>query len=117
MIIWRGWGFPLLFLLVGPMLVLQSAVMAAAGRATFESNLFLWNGLGIAIGGLLTLLVRIRFLQSEPRELVDVKTGRSIIVRSHHDIFWIDIKWWSIAALVGGVASMIWGLVVPTGRI
>jgi len=110
MLIWRGWGFALLFLLIGPMLIGQQAVIAAAGRPYFESNLPLWNGLGLAVGGLCTLLVRLKFLQPKSRELMDVKTGETIILKSHHDIFWIDTKWWSVATLLGGVVGVIWGL-------
>jgi hypothetical protein len=110
MIIWRGWGILTVVLLFGGLVLAQILVNAVAGDGTYESNSAAFGGLGVAVGGVATLLLGLWLeRRNSPRHLVDKETGQEVLLEAKNDLFWIPMKVWGIIGILGGLIMFLGG--------
>ena len=111
MIIWRGWGILTVVTLFGGLLLAQLAVDAVAGDGTYESNSFMFGGLGLVVGGIATYFLG-RWLdrRDRPRNLVDEATGERVVMQARNDLFWVSMRTWGLIGIVAGVTMFLLGV-------
>lgn len=104
MIIWSGWGM-LSALIAGAGLigsVLLDPALARLGIPTPTKVILVWV---VAAGFNWGLGTR---LNNRPgRELLDPRTGQTVILRSRHTLFWIPMQYYSVLMVLLGVLAVI----------
>lgn len=104
MIIWSGWGM-LSALIAGAGLiggVLLDPALARLGIPTPTKMILVWV---VAAGFNWWLGTR---LNDRPgRELLDPRTGQTVILRSRHTLFWIPMQYYSVLMVLLGVLAVI----------
>ena len=108
-LVWRGWGPSLLFIASAALVLFPMAVRAALGEEYWVSHQSFLGGLAGVLAGLLGLTVRLALLKTDQQSLTDPETGQTHIFRLRHELFWIDIKWWSVLIAALGIFYMITG--------
>lgn len=103
MIVWRGWGIGLVFIAGTVFILFQMAVNAAMGDGYWEGHQPLLSGVRAILAGAVVLLVRLTLLKPRRQVLSDPETGHTYNFELQHDIFWIDILWWSLLIMALGV--------------
>jgi hypothetical protein len=63
---------------------------------------------GVALG-----FTGVRLNRNTDRRLVDPKTGRDVIVRRRHTLFWIPMQYWAPVLALIGVIVLISGFRQP----
>ena len=97
MIVWSGWG----------VLVIVIAVVVGGGLSALLGVGFRAAGLpqliaaapflGLAVAAAVNWVVGRRLNTRPGREMIDTATGRTVILRRRHSLFWIPMEWWSVA--------------------
>lgn len=104
MIIWSGWG-ALSVLIAGVALVLSVLVdpaLARFGIPTPTGVVALWLS-----AAALNWIVGTRLNARPDRELVDPRTGQTVILRARHTLFRIPMQYLSVLMLLLGVLAAI----------
>ena len=105
-IIWRGWGIltPILALVIWFLpLALIEGVLGHATYSHYDRPLSFFFAL-LAAGA---IWVVGKTLNGVPgRTLIDPRTGGQVILRKHHDLFYIPMQWWAIPTVLLGVLSL-----------
>lgn len=111
MIIWRGWGLLAAVLFFGGLVLAQLVADGIGGEGTYASNIALFAGIGLVVGGAATYaLSRWRESRNPPRRLVDPATGGEVILHDRNDLFFIPIKIWGFIGMGGGAVAALAGL-------
>ena len=104
MIIWSGWGM-LSALIAGAGLigsVLLDPALARLGIPTPTGVILVW----VAAAGF-NWWLGTRLNNRPGRELLDPRTGQTVILRSRHTLFWIPMQYVSVLMLcLGGLAAL-----------
>ena len=102
MIVWRGWGFlPLLLMIIISALVelIKDYLLAVQNGTNHYRYTHDWVlALAMALTGVACWFLGRWFENRELRKaqvLINKETGQYIRLVSRHDLFWIPIKWWS----------------------
>ena len=102
MIIWSGWGV-LSVLIAGVALVLSVLVdpaLARIGIPTPTGVVAVWLA-----AAALNWVIGTRLNVRPDRELVDPRTGQTVILRARHTLFWIPMQYLSVLMLLLGVMA------------
>ncbi len=104
MIIWFGWGV-LSVLIAGVALVLcvlLDPALARIGVPTPTGVVAVWLA-----AAALNWVVGTRLNARPDRELVDPRTGQTVVLRSRHTLFWIPMQYLSVLMLLLGLAAAV----------
>ena len=117
-VFWTGRGALAFIIII--IAILPAAVGAGIGVAMLlpadtdfsDSNgmwswaVFLW--LVLSAAGIFLLA---RFgLKDTPRELIDPKTGQTVVLRRSDTLYGIEVKHYPLICAVGAVAALVWAL-------
>jgi hypothetical protein len=102
LIIWQGLGF-LAFLVPVLIAILFEGIFDKIYGAGFTNrHTWIW-GVSMMVGAALTYVLA-RYLAAKPaRELIDPKTGETIVLRKKHTLFWIPLEYCAVILVVAGV--------------
>ena len=109
MIIWRGLGFLVPIIAIAMLFVVTLVFESVFPNPKYiDENPWTWMVLGICAAAPLWFIGRI--LNNQPgRTLIDKETGEETEFRRRHDLFFISMELWGLAAAVIGVIAMIVG--------
>ncbi len=114
MIIWSDWGMLSAFIAAAGLFgsVLLDPTLARVGIPTPTVVILVW---AIAIGFNWWLGTR---LNNRPgRELLDPRTGQTMILRSRHTLFWIPMQYYSVLMVLLAAFAVVGAMhASPSGR-
>ena len=96
--IWTRWGIlVILYGLAG--LVIGTVVGNAAGMG---SRRLIAIGICEVLAAVAVWFTGLRLNRGADRRLVDPKTGKDVVVRRRHTLFWLPMQYWApVLALIG----------------
>lgn len=103
MIIWSGWG------ILAPIVAALVGVPVAMGLGWVFDRAGYPNLIGIAVGtGFLAAAAAVwvlgqRLNGAPGRELLDPRTGETVVLRPSHRLFFIPVQWWAFPLIAAGV--------------
>ncbi len=113
MIFWRGKGIWTLFIFVGCTYVIPWVWHMLQGQTSAQAADPRQYGLPFIVSLLTAGAILIAwglFLNRRPaRRVIEPETGRSYMARPSHSLYHLNMEYWGVAALLGGV----WMLVKP----
>lgn len=100
MIIWHGWG--ILAALIPYFSILFTEIIV---EKIFQDKFYYQNNswpmyLGLIIGIVLVYLLSLYLSKEKGRVVVDKQTGKELILKNKHTLFFIDIKYWPYILLL-----------------
>ena len=103
-LIWRGWGIVVVGIALAwtcVAIVLGEAIHAdrAAGTAI--------AALCLIPAGVMTWFVGRRMNRAATRTLIELATGREVVVRRDHSLFFLRVEWWGPIMVVVGVVVFV----------
>jgi hypothetical protein len=103
MIIWRGLGI-LVPIIVGVLTVCTSFLVNLIMKNEDYSKWHYWpKALGVVIAAVAVWFVG-KYLNSRPGKVVVEKaTGKEIVLRKRHDLFYLKFEYWAFILLAFGV--------------
>jgi|SRR5882762_6063339 len=110
MIIWKGWGILVVVIVVVCMVVIQGGIGLISGDPNFD-KLHHWPfGLALLVSAIPIYFTGLKLNSSPGRVLLDPRTGREVVFRRQHSLFFIPFQYW--AFIVGAI-----GLVVLVSKL
>ncbi|OAN46243.1 hypothetical protein A6A04_20690 [Paramagnetospirillum marisnigri] len=108
MIVWSGNGYVL------PLLV---AVTVALGLVS-GTALGLSDTHAVAVGYTLAAVATwiIGRRMNDPAKgypMIDAKTGETVILRTRHTVFWVEVQWWAIPCALAAIGNGFRGALFP----
>jgi len=109
MLIWKRWGILAFVIGFGSLVVTQLVVDAVWGEGTYTADSDLWAGVGMMLGGAVTLAVGLRLNRWARTEHGPWLPTSQLPYRERHTLFWIPMEYW------GALLTMV-GLIMIIGR-
>jgi hypothetical protein len=101
--VWTGWG--VLVLLYGLAALLVGSVVGNV--ASLGHRQLITIGIAEILAGVALWFTGVRLNSQPGRQLVDPKTGRNVVLRRRHTLFWIPMQYWApVLALIGVIVSI-----------
>lgn len=106
-LVWKGWGFltPVIMLAIVVPSVIGAGELASAMGWVRDQEL-----LGLALGLFTAAAANWflgRYFNNRPgRELLDPKTGETVVLRHRHDLFFVKMEYWSVLFALAGVVFL-----------
>jgi uncharacterized membrane protein YfcA len=110
LLIWRGWGIVVVGLFILAALIGGGIGEAASADGRWVAPFF---GLFLILAGIVTWYLGKRLNRDTTRELVDPKTGQTVVVRRDHSFFFIKVEWWGPIMIVAGAFLLVAGILDP----
>ena len=108
-IIWRGWGI-LAIIIPGIIIVLiQLLAESIFGEGAYQQNKEWLFALGLLIASPIVWLLGRRLNRTQPRQLTDQATGKTVILRKQHSMFFIKFEYWAFVFAAIAAALMVNG--------
>ena len=111
MVIWRGWGILAAVIVLLALIAMELVAEAVQGSGAYQEETALWAGLGLLLAGAVIYPLGRRLNGGEGRVMVDKQTGQEVVIKSTHSLFFIRMEYWGLAALAGGLISLVIGAV------
>ena len=111
MVIWRGWGILAAVIVLLALIAMELVAEAIQGSGAYQEDTELWAGLGLLLAGAVIYPLGRRLNGGEGRVMVDKQTGQEVVIKSIHSLFFIRMEYWGLAALAGGLISVVIGAV------
>ncbi|MFL5778974.1 MAG: hypothetical protein ACJ761_08535 [Chloroflexota bacterium] len=111
LLIWQGAGA---FAFVIPFFVVLVAFVAAdivVGVSTAERWATLVIGIALVASAELLRRLTARLDRRPVRTLVDKETGEEVVLREHHTMFFVPLRYWVSLEAIVGVALIVLGLI------
>ncbi|WP_404336205.1 hypothetical protein AB2M62_18555 [Sphingomonas sp. MMS12-HWE2-04] len=100
LIVWSGWG-ALTILIVAVVSIAVGALLQVIFTALGYPQLaFLAVSIGLFSAAAANWFIGKRLNSTPGRELVDPKTGQSVMLTKRHKLFWIRMEYWSLPVAV-----------------
>jgi len=80
------------------------------GPGTYQENVSVWAGIGLVLGGVLTLLVGRWDENRYQHTLVDPETGHELTVATPSSLFFVPMKYWGLLGMAAGLVALGVGL-------
>ncbi|MCO5067006.1 MAG: hypothetical protein M9924_21810 [Rhizobiaceae bacterium] len=107
-VVWKGWGILTVLIVVivaGAVTMALSVALAAAGLTdTLELAAI---AIGLFAAAVANWYAGKHFNDVPGRELVDPKTGQTVVLKPRHDLFFIKMEYWSIPVAIAGVLVLL----------
>lgn len=104
--VWTRWG--ILVVLYGLAGLLVGTVLG--NTAGLGSGRLITIGICELLAGIAVWFTGVRLNRETDRRLLDPKTGKEVVVRRRHTLFWIPMQYWAPVLALIGVAVLISGL-------
>lgn len=102
-VIWRGWGIAVPFIVVAMVLVMELLVDKVTGTPAFRMG-HSWIWLVDMLPAALVLWWLGSKLEARPgRMVIDKQTQTEFELKAKHDLFWIPVKWWALPLIALGL--------------
>jgi NADH:ubiquinone oxidoreductase subunit 6 (subunit J) len=103
MIIWKGWGILAVLITFAIMLLADVGTGAVFGDTHYYDAHNWPKGAGFLLSGIIVYFVGV-YLNSRPgRAMIDKATGREIVLRRVHSLFFIPMEYWGAVLAVAGI--------------
>ena len=109
MIIWRGWGIIVFFVVFASSLVAQVLTNTLTGSGAYWKEHGWPFACALACSGAVIWLIDQRLSRGRDRTLVDVQTGERVVIRRAHDFFFLRLRWWGVICVVLSVMLLFSG--------
>src|SRR5690242_3530938 len=97
MIIWRGFGFLVVVIGIGAVVIADAICNLATGNGEFAKAHNWPRCLALLLAAVAVYLIG-RHLNHKPgRAVIDKATGREIILKRTHSLFFIPMEYWAFA--------------------
>jgi hypothetical protein len=94
MIIWTGWGFLVALIVFACALVTNLIADSRTGGDAYW-NAHKWPmGVALLVAAILCWFIGLAFHDRKPRVLIDAETGKEVVFRKSHSLFFIPVRWW-----------------------
>lgn len=103
--VWTGWG--VLILLYGLAAMLVGGVIGRA--AGLGARQLITIGICEVLAAVAVWFTGVRLNTQPGRQLIDKKTGKEVVLRRRHTLFWIPMQYWAPVLALIGVIVMING--------
>ena len=108
MIVWRGAGVLVIFIIFTASLCANLLSISLAGKGYWETHSWPFASAMITAGGVIWLVDWI--LAKKPkRVLIDAETNERVLVGGERDFFFIPMKWWGPISVAIGAGSFLFG--------
>lgn len=111
MIVWRGWGWLTLFILLGCMTLIPGAWRMAHGVTDMTALRTVRYDIPFAAAlvacGVILVAVGMVLNRNPNRLVVERTTGRSVRAGGQHSLYHIRMEYWGFAALAGGLVMLV----------
>ncbi len=103
MIIWSGWGIlaPIVAALVGGPVAMGLGWVF--DRAGYPNLIGIAVGLGFLAAAAAVWVLGQRLNGAPGRELLDPRTGETVVLRPSHGLFFVPVQWWAIPLVLAGL--------------
>jgi len=99
LIIWKGFGILVIFIIFASLLGVEAAVDRIFGKDYWENSAWPMS-LAFIIAGFICWFLG-RYLNNRPgRKVVDKETGEELELRKTHSFFFIPFQYWGIICVV-----------------
>jgi hypothetical protein len=106
MIIWKGAGF-IVAVVTFLILLLTEISVEALTRDDSYYQKHGWPKLaGFTIAGCLVMLIGRYLNKREGKVLIEKETGKEVVLKSEHSLFFINVEYWSYILLALGVVFL-----------
>lgn len=106
MLIWSGLGFLVALITFFSLFLTQKVV----GEIFSDPQYYSVNGwpklLGFLVAAGVTYLLSLRFSRNKGRVLIDKVTGKEVVFKRRHTLFFIDIKYWPLILIAVGIVFL-----------
>lgn len=103
--VWTRWG--ILVVLYGLAALLVGSVVGNA--AGLGSRRLIVIGIGELLAAIAVWFTGVRLNREGDRRLLDPKTGKEVVLRRRHTLFWIPMQYWAPVLGLIGVIVLISG--------
>lgn len=103
MIVWQGGGIVVPVVVVVMTLLLEKVAAMIGGAGAFDANP-LWGAAAIGLSAAVITALGLFLRRSGTRTVIDKETGRELVLRSRHTLFFIPMEYWGAILVVGGIA-------------
>lgn len=107
MVIWTGWGFLVLVILLGASLGTELVTEALMGDDQFYQRAAWPLALAFALAGIATWYVGIWLRRRGARVVIDKTTGQELTIGGSHTLFFVPMHYWGIVLLALAVLPFI----------
>ena len=103
MIIWKGWGILVVIITAAFVFGVDFITGAAFGNSNYYAIHNWPEGVAFLLSGIAVYFVGLYFNNKPGRVMIDKATGREIVLRRVHSMFFIPMEYWGIILAVGGI--------------
>jgi hypothetical protein len=103
MVIWSGLGFLVAVIAFASLLLTAYATGVLLGDAAYYQTHGWPKLVAFLIAGAAVWVVGIRLNEGQGRVMIDKKTGREVVLKPHHSLFFIKMEYWGPILLGLGV--------------
>lgn len=103
MIVWQGLGFLVVVIAFGCFLLAEVIARSVTGDLRYYPTHPLPRLLAAAAAAGLIYALHVRLERAPGRTVIDKATGREIVLRRKHTLFFVPIRYWSYITLFLGV--------------
>jgi uncharacterized membrane protein YfcA len=103
MIIWKGWGILAVLITVAIVILVDFVTGSIYGDTRYYDNHNWPKGLALLLAAIPVYFVGV-YLNSRPgRAMIDKATGREVMLRRSHSLFFIPMEYWGVVLLIAGI--------------
>jgi hypothetical protein len=107
MIIWNGWGFLVAVFVFVCSLIANLITDSVAGEGKYW-DVYKWPlALAFIVAGILSWILGRYLAKRKARVLIDKETGKEVVLRPLHALFFIEMRWWGPILAVIAVIILI----------
>jgi hypothetical protein len=110
MIVWQGWGILVAVLAGGAMALAQVAGDAALGPGGYARNSTWLAPLALLVAAAVVWPLGRRLNGGQGRVMTDKETGREVVLRRSHSLFFIRMEHWALIMAGAALVLMVYGL-------
>jgi hypothetical protein len=103
MIIWRGWGILVVLIAMAMLIAVQLATGAVFGDPEFYKVHDWPKGVALLLAAVAVYFAGSYFNSRPGRTMIDKATGREIVLRRVHSLFFVPMQYWGFVLAAFGV--------------
>ena len=102
MIIWRGWGILAVLIPFATLILVQVSVGAIFGDPQFYQKNDWPKGAALLLSAVAVYFIGYYLNHQPGRTVIDKATGRELVLRRVHSLFFIPMEYWAFALAAFG---------------
>ena len=111
MLIWWGWGILGALLALLALVATELVVDGLYGPGTYSAHAGRYAPLGLLPVALILWPLGRWLNRREPRRMLDLKTGETVLLRSDHSLFFVRMEYWAVILAGASLIALVYSYV------